>query len=135
MVCFHFMYSKKWPFPMFCPASAPIWGQWAFTNYVDNILPIIDHLAKPCWYLRRNVFTEIMKNLQSVEISTTTYSTTYLPTSSFQHSLWTPPFGRKRNRAKKGKKTLAKAFQKVIRAISEYVAYKRKCPSNFLFLE
>ena len=80
--------------------------------------------AKKCLYW--NMY--VMENLQSVEISSTTYSTTYLPTSSFQHSLWTPPFGRKRNRAKKGKKTPAKAFQKVIRAISEYGAYKRKCP-------
>ena len=26
------------------------------TNYVDNILPIIDHLPTPCWHLWRNSF-------------------------------------------------------------------------------
>ena len=45
----------------------------AFTNYVDIILPVIDHLPTPCWHLRRNSLTEIRKNLYIVDISTATY--------------------------------------------------------------
>ena len=45
----------------------------AFTNYVDMILPVIDHLPTPCWHLRRNSFTEIRENLYIVDISTATY--------------------------------------------------------------
>ena len=45
----------------------------AFTNYVNKILPIIDHLPTPCWHLWRNSFTVIRKNLHTVDISRTTY--------------------------------------------------------------
>ena len=42
----------------------------AFTNYVDNILPTIDHLP-----LRQSFFTGIGKNWHTINI----YSTPYLP--------------------------------------------------------
>ena len=45
----------------------------AFTNYVDNILSIIDHLPTPCWHLWRNSFTETRENLHAIVISSTTY--------------------------------------------------------------
>ena len=59
----------------------------AFTNYVDMILNTIDHLPTPCWHLWRNSFSELRENLYKVDIS----STTYLPTSSSQRSLWMTP--------------------------------------------
>ena len=45
----------------------------AFTNYVDQILSIFDHLPTPGWYLWRNFFTVIGENLHTVDISSTTY--------------------------------------------------------------
>ena len=45
----------------------------AFTNYVDKILPIIDHLS---WYYWWNYFTVKGENLHTVDIFSTTY--TYL---------------------------------------------------------
>ena len=45
----------------------------AFTNYVDNILPIIDHLPTPCWHLWRNYFSKISENLHTAVISSVTY--------------------------------------------------------------
>ena len=59
----------------------------AFTNYVDQMLPILDHLPTTGWHLWRNSFTVISTNLHTVDIS----RTTYLPTSSYQRSLWTLP--------------------------------------------
>ena len=45
---------------------------WAFSNYVDKILPIID-LPIPCRHLWQNSFTVLGKNLHTVEISSTNY--------------------------------------------------------------
>ena len=75
----------------------------------------------------KKCFTEIMENLQSVEIS----STTYLP-YLFTIVSERPHLVENATEQKRG--TPAKVFQKVIRDISEYVAYKRKCPTSFLFV-
>ena len=78
------------------PGARFISGSWlekcgnngALKNYVDKILPIIDHLPNPCWHLWRNFFTEIKEK--------PTYcwhfqSHLLIPTSLFQLSLWMPP--------------------------------------------
>ena len=78
------------------PGARFISGSWlekcgnkgALKNYVDKILPIIDHLPNPCWHLWRNFFTEIK------EKSTHCWhfqSHLPIPTSFFQRSLWMPP--------------------------------------------
>ena len=38
-----------------------------FFNYVDKLLPIIDHLPPPSWNWRRNPFTVIRENLHTVD--------------------------------------------------------------------
>ena len=58
--------------------------KWAFTNYIDNILPIIDHLPTSVDICEG--IPLLRENLHIVDIS----STTYLPTSSCQYSLGTP---------------------------------------------
>ena len=52
----------------------PIWG--SFFNYVDQILPTIDHLPTPFWHWWRNSFIVIWENLHIVDNS---IITTYLP--------------------------------------------------------
>ena len=80
-----------------------------FTNYVDNILPIIDHIPEPFWHLRRNVFTEIMENLQSVEIS----STIYLP-SLFNIVYERPHLVENATEQKRGKRLRLRPFKKLL---------------------
>ena len=44
----------------------------SFTNYVNKILPKIDHLPTPYWHTWRNSFTEIFKgNLHTVDLFST----------------------------------------------------------------
>ena len=43
----------------------------AFTNYVDKILLISDHLPTSYWHLCRNSFTGMRENLHKVDISST----------------------------------------------------------------
>ena len=45
----------------------------SFFNYVDQILPNIDHLPTHGWHWRRNSFTIIWENLHTNNISSTTY--------------------------------------------------------------
>ena len=66
------------------PVLAVVKG--TFTNYVEKILPLIDHQpAYSCWHFWRNFFTDIGENLHTFDIS----SMYHLPTSSFQRSWWT----------------------------------------------
>ena len=64
-----------------------------FLNYVDKILPIIDHIPTPCWHLRRNYFTVVFfgrGNLATLYISITTYSR--VPNNSAARLLIFPNF-------------------------------------------
>jgi hypothetical protein len=46
----------------------------AFSNYVEKILPIIDHLPTPCWHCWRNSFAFVIReNTHTVDISSTPY--------------------------------------------------------------
>ena len=45
----------------------------SFTNYVDKVLPNIDHLPTLCWNLWLNSFTGIGENMHTVDISSTPY--------------------------------------------------------------
>ena len=69
-------------------------GKGAFRNYVDKILPIIDHLVTPCWHLWRNSFSEIRGNLHTVDIYIykCQYFQYHLPTLSCKRCLWMPPY-------------------------------------------
>ena len=62
------------------------WLKGAFTNYVNQILSILDHLPTRCWNLLRNLLKCVSENLHTVDIC----RTTYLSNSSCQRSLWTP---------------------------------------------
>ena len=57
-------------------AQCPVCTQPAkgsFTNYVDKVLPNIDHLTTPCWHLWLNSFTGIVENMHTTDISATPY--------------------------------------------------------------
>ena len=45
----------------------------SFFNYVDQILPVIDHLPTSGWHWWSNSFNVIRENLHTIDISSTTY--------------------------------------------------------------
>ena len=71
--------SLGWQRPVLILSSS---AQGPFTNYVDKILPIIDHLPTPV-----DIWDEItLLLLHTVDIS----YMSHLPTSFCQRSLWLP---------------------------------------------
>ena len=73
----------RWPFSIIL-GSFKNYG--SFFNHVDKILAFFENLPIPGWHLWRNFFPVTRKNLQTVDI----LSTTYLPPLVNVLSLWTP---------------------------------------------
>ena len=57
--------------------AEPDQGRGAFFNYVDQIVPIIDHLPKTLTFVNE-FLTVIMEELHSFDIYSTTYLRAYL---------------------------------------------------------